>query len=62
MEIIIKIDETGKFSVDKSDNLSVFVAIGMLELTKKMMLEPDEVEEVEEVEEIVEETADEDMQ
>ena len=59
MEIIIKIDETGKFSVDKSDNLSVFVAIGMLELTKKMMLEPDEVEEVEE---IVEETADEDMQ
>lgn len=39
MEIIIRLDEEGKFSVDKSEKISVFTAVGMLELTKKILLE-----------------------
>lgn len=51
MEIIIKIDENGKFSIDKSDGLPIFTAIGMMELAKSIMLKdnmevgvPDEIE------------------
>lgn len=42
MQILITMDENGKFSISKDDNISIFMAIGMLELAKKVMLEPGE--------------------
>lgn len=42
MEINITMTEEGKFSINKSDKLSIFMAVGMLELAKKVMLTPDE--------------------
>ena len=39
MEIIIKVNEEGKFSINKTDSLPIFTAIGMLELAKSIMLE-----------------------
>ena len=49
MEIIIKFNESGRFSIEKSDDMGVFLAIGMLELAKKVLLEPDNTEEEEEI-------------
>lgn len=42
MEISIKFTEDGRFLIDKSDDMGYFMAIGMLELAKKIMLEPKE--------------------
>lgn len=55
MEITITMNEEGKFNVSKSDNVSIFTGIGMLELAKKVMLTPDSQQPEEEVEEILEE-------
>jgi len=49
MEITIKFNESGRFSIEKSDDMGVFLAIGMLELAKKVLLEPDNTEEEEEI-------------
>ena len=51
MEIIIKFSEEGKFLVEKSDNMAVFTAVGMLELAKKLILEKGDKD----VEEVTEE-------
>ena len=50
MEITIKFNESGRFSIEKSDDMGVFLAIGMLELAKKVLLEPDNIVEEEEEE------------
>jgi hypothetical protein len=42
MEISIKLLENGRFVINKSDDMGNFMAIGMLELAKKVMLEPEE--------------------
>ena len=42
MEISIKLLENGRFVINKSDDMGNFMAIGMLELAKKIMLEPEE--------------------
>ena len=42
MEISIKLTEEGRFVINKSDDMGNFMAIGMLELAKKIMLEPEE--------------------
>lgn len=55
MEIIITMNEEGKFNVSKSDSISVFTAVGMLELAKKVMLTPDTEKPEEEAEELIEE-------
>ena len=49
MEIKLVFDTTGRFTVDKSEDLGNFMAIGMLELAKKILLEPksNEDEEIE---------------
>lgn len=56
MEIKISFDETGKFSIEKTDGMATFTAIGMLELAKKVMFEdtnrPKVVDEIEEGEQI----------
>lgn len=39
MEIIIKLNNDGSFTMDKTDGMAVFTAVGMLELAKKLILE-----------------------
>ena len=41
MEIIISMDEHGKFSVDISEGLPLFMAIGALEVAKNMIVTGD---------------------
>lgn len=50
MEINIMFDKDGRFTIDKSDDLGSFMAVGMLELAKKLLLEPENKNRVEEVE------------
>lgn len=40
MEINIYLDKDGRFQINKSDDMGVFMAIGMMELAKKVLLEP----------------------
>ena len=58
MKIIIEITEEGRFTVDKSEGLAVFTAIGMIELAKQMLLnKPSKQEELEgqlDMEEVIE--------
>lgn len=49
MEINIKFSTEGRFTINKSENIGNFMAIGMLELAKKILLDPDE-ESIKEVE------------
>lgn len=49
MEIIIKIDEEGKIRIIKSEELPILGAVGLLELSKKIILENvDNFEKIEE--------------
>ncbi len=45
MEIVIFMDEGGKFSVNLSDGLPLFVALGALEAAKSMLLNSNPPEE-----------------
>ena len=58
MKVIIEMDEQGRFSVNKDDQLPIFTAIGMLELAKKVMLEPDKDEVTEDITDLLEEDVD----
>lgn len=51
MKISVEIQESGKFTIEKSEGIPVFTAIGMLELAKKIMLDNDGKKENKEVEE-----------
>ena len=39
MEIIININEEGRVTIQKSEELAILPAVGLLELAKKIMLE-----------------------
>lgn len=52
MKIIISFNEDGKFEVNKSDNLPIFTAIGMLDLAKRVIFDNPQIinEESDEIE------------
>lgn len=56
MEIKIAMSPEGRFSVDKTEDVSIFMGIGMLELAKKVMLTPND--DTTETEEVIKEDAD----
>ena len=51
MQINIYLDKDGRFQINKSDDMGVFMAIGMMELAKQILLEPPkEIEEDKDIE------------